>query len=170
MTEVTTSAGVLGSVLDAIEGCIKALVAAILVSFTLIILLDVVCRFGLHVPLAWPAELAIVLFQWQVFLGAPVVLRRGLHFHIDAFISLLLPSVQRLMSFLVAMIVLYAAVLLVVVGYQLAMRTAHSMYITLPMSHSVLYISMMVSGVLTAVFAVERVVLDVFGSSASRAP
>lgn len=125
-------------------------------AFTLIILLDVIFRYCLHVPLAWPAELSILMFQWMVFLGTPVALRHGLHFHVEAFVAWLPPGLRKAFSLLVAVGILVSACVLVAVGRQLAMRTASSMYTTLPISHSLLYFSIIACGVFSAVFAVER--------------
>jgi TRAP-type C4-dicarboxylate transport system permease small subunit len=70
----------------------------------------------------------------------------------------LLPAnLRKIASLLVAAGILGAACVLVAVGWQLAARTAGSMYTTLPVSHSVLYFSIIACGILTAVFAIERI-------------
>jgi TRAP-type C4-dicarboxylate transport system permease small subunit len=143
--------------LDGLEIAIEAVLGALMCAFTLIILLDVICRYCLHVPLAWPAELSIVMFQWMVFLGTPVALRRGLHFHVEAFISWMPASLRKVTSVLVAAGILGAAGVLVAVGWQLAIRTLDSMYTTLPISHALLYFSIVACGILTAVFATEHI-------------
>src|ERR1700722_2252421 len=88
--------------LDGLEVVIESVLGALMCAFTLIILLDVVFRYCLHVPLAWPAELSILLFQWMVFLGTPVALRRGLHFHVEAFVAWLPPNPRKMFALLVA--------------------------------------------------------------------
>jgi TRAP-type C4-dicarboxylate transport system permease small subunit len=143
--------------LDGLEIVIEGMLGALMCAFTLIILLDVVFRYCLHVPLAWPAELSILLFQWMVFLGTPVALRHGLHFHVEAFVAWLPEGPRRMLSLLVAVGILASACVLVFVGWQLAARTASSMYTTLPVSHSLLYFSIIASGIFSAVFAVERI-------------
>ena len=143
--------------LDGLEVVIESVLGALMCAFTLIILLDVVFRYCLHVPLAWPAELSILLFQWMVFLGTPVALRRGLHFHVEAFVAWLPPNPRKMFALLVAVGILVAACVLVAVGWQLAMRTAGSMYTTLPVSHSLLYFSIIACGIFSAFFAVERI-------------
>jgi TRAP-type C4-dicarboxylate transport system permease small subunit len=142
--------------LDGLETVIRALLGALMCAFTLIILLDVICRYCLHVPLAWPAELSIVMFQWMVFLGTPLALKRGLHFSVEAFILWMPASARKVLAMLVAAGILGAAGVLVSVGWQLAMRTAASMYTTLPIPHSVLYFSIVACGILTAIFAIDH--------------
>jgi TRAP-type C4-dicarboxylate transport system permease small subunit len=143
--------------LNGLEIIIEAVLGALMCAFTLIILLDVICRYCLHIPLAWPAELSILMFQWMVFLGTPVALRHGLHFHVEAFTSWLPANQRKILALLVAAGILGAACVLVAVGWQLAVRTAGSMYTTLPVSHSVLYFSIVACGIFTAIFAAERI-------------
>jgi TRAP-type transport system small permease protein len=143
--------------LDGLEIVIEAVLGALMCAFTLIILLDVIFRYCLHVPLAWPAELSILMFQWMVFLGTPVALRHGLHFHVEAFIAWLPANLRKGLSLLVAAGILGAACVLVAVGWQLALRTSGSMYTTLPVSHSLLYYSIIACGIFTAIFAAERI-------------
>jgi TRAP-type C4-dicarboxylate transport system permease small subunit len=143
--------------LNGLEIVIETVLGALMCAFTLVILLDVIFRYCLHVPLAWPAELSILMFQWMVFLGTPVALRQGLHFHVEAFISWLPANLRKVFSLLVAVGILGAACVLVAVGWQLAVRTAGSMYTTLPVSHSLLYCSIVACGIFTAIFAAERI-------------
>jgi TRAP-type C4-dicarboxylate transport system permease small subunit len=143
--------------LNGLETVIESVLGALMCAFTLIILLDVIFRYCLHVPLAWPAELSILMFQWMIFLGTPVALRHGLHFHVEAFISWMPVNLRKIVSLLVAAGILGAACVLVAVGWQLAAKTAGSMYTTLPVSHSLLYFSIVACGILTAIFAVERI-------------
>lgn len=143
--------------LNGLEIVIEAVLGALMCAFTLIILLDVVCRYFLHIPLAWPAELSTLMFQWMVFLGTPVALRHGLHFHVEAFTAWLPENLRRIVALLVAAGILGAACVLVAVGWQLAARTVGSMYTTLPVSHALLYFSIIACGIFTAVFAAERI-------------
>jgi TRAP-type C4-dicarboxylate transport system permease small subunit len=150
--------------LNGLEIVIETVLGALMCAFTLVILLDVIFRYCLHVPLAWPAELSILMFQWMVFLGTPVALRHGLHFHVEAFIAWLPANLRKSFAVLVAVGILGAACVLAVVGWQLALRTAGSMYTTLPVSHSLLYFSIVACGIFTAIFAIERI-SNVFASN-----
>jgi TRAP-type C4-dicarboxylate transport system permease small subunit len=143
--------------LNGLEIIIEAVLGVLMCAFTLIILLDVIFRYFLHVPLAWPAELSILMFQWMVFLGTPVAFRRGLHFHVEAFSSWMPEYLRKVVALMVSAGVLGAACVLAAVGWQLAGKTAGSMYTTLPVSHSLLYFSIVACGILTAIFAVERI-------------
>ena len=63
-----------------LDGAAAAACAALLTGFTVIILVDVVCRYWLRIPITWAAELTVFLFQVMSFLGAGLALRRGMHF------------------------------------------------------------------------------------------
>ena len=131
------------------------LAAALLAAFTLIILVDVVFRYVLKIPLSWPAESSVLLFQWTVFLGAPLAVRRRRHFGLDLIVRRMPPGVRRAAEGFALVTVAASSVLLVVLGLDMARRTWPSMYATLPLSHGVAYLGIPVSAALMLVFSLE---------------
>ena len=121
--------------LEAVTGYVAA---ALLVAFTVIILVDVVFRYWLKIPLTWPAESSVLLFQWGVFLGAALAVRRRMHFGLA--------------------VVTAVSVMLVVLGLDMTGRTWPSLYATLPLSHGVAYLGVAVSGALMLVFTLPHLV------------
>ena len=53
--------------MDFVEHVVGACAALLLLLFTVLILFDIVCRYWLHIPLSWPTELTVLLFQWTAF-------------------------------------------------------------------------------------------------------
>src|SRR5438445_12217155 len=53
--------------------------AALVVAEVILLLTNVVFRYGLQAPLTWGDELASLLFIWLAMLGAVIALRRGEH-------------------------------------------------------------------------------------------
>ena len=62
---------------------IEAACAVVVVALTVIVFVQVFNRFVLKTPLAWSEDLAMLLFQWVVFLGAALGVKRMRHFGIE---------------------------------------------------------------------------------------
>jgi TRAP-type C4-dicarboxylate transport system permease small subunit len=138
---------------------ILSVVAAVMVAtFTLIILVDVVCRYWLHIPLTWVAELTVFLFQWTVFIGAALALRRGLHFGLGAVIPKLWPGTAAGLRITVALVVVGASLLLAVLAVRLSTQTWHSTYPTLPFSHAFATIAIVAGAAIMILFGLEQLI------------
>lgn len=141
--------------LDAVTGYLAAL---LLMAFTVIILVDVVFRYWIQIPLTWPAESSVLLFQWSVFLGAALAVHRRVHFGLDLAVRLLPAPLRRAAEGFGLAVVVVAAVLLVVLGIDMTRRAWPSLYPTLPLSHGVAYLGVAVSGALMLVFVLPHLV------------
>lgn len=145
-------------ILDFSERVIAALAAAMLAMFTAVILLDIVCRYWLHLPLSWPAELTILLFQWMCFLGAALALRNGLHFGLD-FIVAKLPARMRFAASVFTLVIIAVSTTVVLVAcLRMIERTQYSFYPTLPFSHAIVYVGVLLSSILMLIFTAELAV------------
>lgn len=74
------------SFLDPVERSLVALAGVLLFAFTLAVFLDVVTRL-LGAPWLWLQEATLVAFVWGVFMGASVALRRNEHFYLTSVAS-----------------------------------------------------------------------------------
>lgn len=138
-----------------IEQVVAACAALLLLAFTILILVDIACRYWLHIPLAWPAELTVLLFQWTAFLGAAVALRRGSHFGLDLIRSMLPARVRRVVHWAILALTLVANVLLVSVSLDMIAQQKFSSYPTLPFSHAAGYYCVLLSACLMVAFTLE---------------
>jgi len=87
--------------LDNLEGyfCVLALLA-----MSLIVFIQVICRFVLKSSLPWSEEASRYLLVWTAFLGGAYGIRQGAHIGVEAF-SLLLPKkIQEILSILVMIV------------------------------------------------------------------
>jgi TRAP-type C4-dicarboxylate transport system permease small subunit len=141
-----------------IEKVISIIAAGLLMAFTAIILGDVVCRYWLKISLNWAAESCILLFQWTVFLGAALAVRKRAHFALDLVVRRFSPGARRAFEAGTLLVLAAAAVLLVIVGVEMTRRSWPSHYPTLPFSHGVAYLGVPVSAALMLVFIVEHLV------------
>lgn len=141
--------------LDAVTGYLAAL---LLMAFTVIILVDVVFRYWIKIPLTWPAESSVLLFQWSVFLGAALAVHRRTHFGLDLVVRALPERLQRAAEGFGLGVVVGIAALLVVLGVDMTRRAWPSLYPTLPLSHGVAYLGVAVSGTLMLIFVLPHLV------------
>jgi len=79
--------GVLSRVNAAIGARARGFAALLLATMTAIVLLQVMCRYGLGSALGWSEELAKLLMVWTAFLVAPWVYRHGAHVSIDMLVA-----------------------------------------------------------------------------------
>jgi TRAP-type C4-dicarboxylate transport system permease small subunit len=129
------------------------------VGFTVIILIDVVCRYLLHIAVPWAAELTVLLFQWTIFLSSPLALRRGVHFGLGLVVPRYWPRSDRLVRGFVAAVIVGASGLLFVLAIEMTQRTWPSTYPTLPLSHGVVNVGIAVGAFLMILFGLEQLYL-----------
>ncbi len=70
-----------------LESVLNWLCGALLLSFSAIVLLQVLARNYLNMAFTWTIELSLMLFIWTVFMGSAVTLRRRTHYIIELFPS-----------------------------------------------------------------------------------
>ncbi|MSQ21584.1 MAG: TRAP transporter small permease subunit [Betaproteobacteria bacterium] len=141
-----------------LEHVVGAVAAAMLAAFAAIIIVDVACRYWLHIPLAWVPELTVFLFQWMAFLGASLAARRGLHFGLGLLLPKIWPNSARAMGILVAIVVVMSSVLLLLFSTRMIEQAWHSNYPTLPFTHAMIYVGVAISATLMALFGLEQLI------------
>ncbi|MGB7541223.1 MAG: TRAP transporter small permease subunit [Burkholderiales bacterium] len=140
----------------AIELAVEAVAAAMVLVFAVVILADVVCRYWLHIPIAWVSEFTVLLFQCTAFLGSTLALRRGLHFGIGLVVSRAFPKLGKLLGFFVAAVVTASSMLLLVLAIRMVRQTWDATYATLQISHGWEFVAVAFSAGLMALFGLEQ--------------
>jgi TRAP-type C4-dicarboxylate transport system permease small subunit len=136
------------------------------VCFFLVILLATVVffqvfnRFILKAPLAWTEELAMLLFQWVVFLGAAVGVKRMSHFGIDLVVEKLPEKARRRVEIITPLSIAAIALTLIIEGIQLLKLTQFQGYTTMPFSHAWATAAMPISGVLMILYLIQHQVKE----------
>lgn len=90
--------------------------ALLLIAITLVVTMQVACRYLLKDLPAWSEELSRYLFIWSVFTGACVALVRHAHVSIDSLVSRLPESLRRHLNSVVVVLVATFAFLLCYLG------------------------------------------------------
>lgn len=139
-----------------LDHAVAAIAATLMAAFTVIILVDVVCRYVLQIAVPWAAELTVLLFQWTIFLGSPLALRRGVHFGLGLVVPKFWPRSERWVRGFVGLVVVGASALLFILAIEMAQRTWHSSYPTLPFPHAVVNIGIAIGAFLMILFGLEQ--------------
>ncbi|MFH1155498.1 MAG: TRAP transporter small permease [Pseudomonadota bacterium] len=99
---------------------VELVVAALGMTMTVIVALQVFCRYALNHSLFWSEELARFLLVWLTFLGASVAYHRKAHPGIDLFVSFLPAKLRRYMAAGVHGVTLFLSGVMIISGLQFA--------------------------------------------------
>jgi C4-dicarboxylate transporter DctQ subunit len=97
---------------------------AAFVAMTVMVFVNVVCRYLFNDPIPGSDELATLAFTWSTFLGASLGIKRQIHLGIEFVTRLLPPRVQALCGVLVSALIGLFALLLLFYSWHI-MRSAH---------------------------------------------
>jgi len=122
------------------------------VALTVVVFLQVFNRFVLKAPLAWSEDLAMLLFQWVVFLGAAVGVRRLRHFGIDLVVKKLPARMRRSIDLIVPFIVGIVALTMITQGLRLLTFNRARIFSTMDLSYLWAYLPIPVSGCLMILY------------------
>jgi TRAP-type C4-dicarboxylate transport system permease small subunit len=124
------------------------------VALAVVVFLQVFNRFVLKAPLAWSEDLAMLLFQWVVFLGAAIGVRRLRHFGIDLVVKKLPVRMHRTIALMVPWIVGIVALTMITEGLHLLTFNRARIYATMDLSYLWAYLPIPVSGCLMILYLV----------------
>lgn len=108
----------------------------------------VASRYLFASPLAWPEELATLLFAWLVFIGASLALKQHEHFAIELFVELLPRCIQKWIELVQRICLAVFCLLLIGYGTNLVVQSWPVKTPLLGISRSWIYLSVVVGGVL----------------------
>jgi TRAP-type C4-dicarboxylate transport system permease small subunit len=139
-----------------LAGWLLAAAAAGLVLMVLIIGWQVIGRYVLGQSPSWAEQAALVLMIAFVFLGAAAGVREGFHIRITAMQAALSPRGWQRMQRVADFVVVLCGVAMAVWGTELVVRTWPHAIPTLGLPRGLAYLPLPVSGVLIALFGIER--------------
>jgi len=124
------------------------------VVLAVVVFLQVFNRFVLKAPLAWSEDLAMLLFQWVVFLGAAIGVRRLRHFGIDLVVKKLPARMRRTLDLIVPFIVGIVALTMITEGLHLLTFNRARIYATMNLSYLWAYLPIPTSGCLMILYLI----------------
>ncbi len=143
--------------LDPVEGGLVGLAGLLLATFTLGVFLDVVTRL-IGAPLLWLQEATLAAFVWGIFVGAAVALRRNEHFYLTSVASSMKGKRRIVIETFNGLVMLAITLTVTIFGWENFMQGFGN---ELPVTRwplSVLTGAVPAFGILTSIFALERLI------------
>ena len=133
--------------------------AAGLVLMTLIIGWQVFARYVLNASPAWSETAALLLMLYYIMLVAAVGVYEGFHLGLTILLDSVSPAHRRRLEIFNNSLVTIFGVAMLVNGARLAQFTSDHIIPTLGISRAIAYWPFAASGLLIAIFAVERILI-----------
>jgi len=95
----------------------QAVVGLITTSIVMLVMVQVVARYGLDNPFRWANELAQVALIWLVFIGAALVMAKNSHVTVDVFSRLHSRRANKVLNVIAQLAVVFAGAVFVISGY-----------------------------------------------------
>lgn len=139
-----------------LKNIVEHLCFILVIVLAAVVFFQVFNRFILKAPMAWSEELAMLLFQWVVFLGAAVGVKRMNHFGIDLLVEKLSERTRHSLEFIVPIAIGAIALTLIIEGIKLLKLTQYQLYTTMAISHAWATAAMPISGFLMMFYLIQH--------------
>jgi tripartite ATP-independent transporter DctM subunit len=131
--------------------------AILLIGITLVVTLQIVCRYILQELPPWSEELSRYLFIWANFVGAGVAFARSSHVSIDSFVTRLAASGRRKIEIVVVMLVTTFSLFLVYQGVRTAVAMKGSYSITMHFSMAWVFAALPAAGLIFLLYQSQKI-------------
>jgi TRAP-type C4-dicarboxylate transport system permease small subunit len=138
-----------------LDHLVEAACAIVTVALAVTVFIQVFNRFVLQTPLAWSEDLAMLLFQWMVFLGAALGVKRMRHFGIELLVRQLPARARHALELLVPVIIGIVALIMVSQGITLLSFNLTRRYGTMNLSYTWAFLPIPVSGGLMLLYLLQ---------------
>jgi len=139
----------------AFDYLIEGICAILMVALAVVVFIQVFNRFVLQTPLAWSEDLAMLLYQWVVFVGAALGVKRMRHFGIELVVRQFPEHWRCRIELVTPLVMLAVAVVMVVQGYILLTLNVNRTYATMDLSYTWAFLPIPLSGVLIIVYLIQ---------------
>ena len=143
--------------LDAVERVLMWLSGLLLCTFTVTVLVDVVTR-TIGIPVVWLQEVTLGAFVWGVFIGGAAAVRRNEHFLLARIVQSMSGRRRSVFETINHLVLLGVALFLACFGFVFCLQGfgIYSQPSGTPLA--VITVSIPISGLLIALFTIERLV------------
>jgi len=138
-----------------LDRLIEAACAVAVVALTVIVSLQVFNRFVLKTPLAWSEDLAMLLFQWVVFLGAALGVKRVRHFGIELVVRRFPERWRHRVEMLTPAVVAIVALVMIVQGWTLLTFNRNRTFPTMDLTYTWAFLPIPLAGALILIYLVQ---------------
>ncbi len=136
-----------------------------LVLMTVIVGWQVFGRYVLNSSPSWSEQAALTLMIWYVLLAAAAGVREGFHIRIVALEEAVGPKAKRGMRMVQDLIVAGCGIAMTIWGGELVIRTWEHIIPSLGLPRGLAYLALPISGVLIALFSLERMLEEAEGEN-----
>lgn len=130
---------------------------------TLIVVVDVIGRYGFHHPFIGVSELALLGMQIIVFLGAIGVMQRGDHIALELFVDRLGERGRAIADTVVGLVIAGTLGALLYLGIKFVTTTAFSNLLVTGLSRRVVALAIPIMAGLMLIVVVQRLVVSITG-------
>ena len=141
-----------------IEGLV---LIGLVTTMTVVVFLQVVCRYFLVQPLHWSEELARYLFVWIALLGAALGVHRHAHFGMDFFFRMLSERWRHVLGLFIYGLMELVVVVLLVQGTGLVRKTAEQLSPAMEIPMGWAYACLPVGAALMGIHLLIMILLEV---------
>jgi TRAP-type C4-dicarboxylate transport system permease small subunit len=134
---------------------VEGVCAILIVALAVVVFIQVFNRFILQTPLAWSEDLAMLLYQWVVFVGASLGVKRMRHFGIELVVRQFPERWRHRSELLPPLVMLIVAVVMVVQGYNILTLNMNRIYSTMNLSYVWAFLPIPLGGILIIVYLIQ---------------
>jgi TRAP-type C4-dicarboxylate transport system permease small subunit len=139
----------------AFDNLIEGVCAILMVALTVVVFVQVFNRFVLKTPLAWSEDLAMLLYQWVVFVGAALGVKRLRHFGIELVVRRLPQGARHWLELLSPIAIGIVALVMIVQGWAILGLNRNRIYSTMDLSYTWAFLPIPLAGVLILIYLIR---------------
>jgi TRAP-type C4-dicarboxylate transport system permease small subunit len=139
----------------AFDNLIEGVCATLMVALTVVVFIQVFNRFVLQTPLAWSEDLAMLLYQWVVFVGAALGVKRMRHFGIELVVKQFPEHWRHRIELVTPLVMLVVAVVMILQGYNILTLNMNRTFSTMNLSYTWAFLPIPLSGVLIIIYLIQ---------------
>ena len=145
---------------------LEDLVAAVFITITtVLVIINIIMRYGLNSGLVWSEEVATGCFVWAVFIGAVAAFKHRGHVGVDIVVKMLPAGPRRLLSTLMDMVLVVLNGFMAYLSVLYIMTSYTKMTPVLGISSAYISSSVLIAFVLMTLYSVKFVYEDLTGKA-----
>ena len=139
----------------AFDNLIEGACALLMVALVVVVFIQVFNRFVLQTPLAWSEDLAMLLFQWVVFVGAALGVKRMRHFGIELVVRQFSEHWRHRIELVAPLVMLVVAVVMIFQAYAILTLNINRTFATMDLSYTWAFLPIPVGGILIIIYLIQ---------------
>lgn len=142
--------------------------AAFLVVTTLLVVINIVCRYFLNMGLVWTEEVATGCFVWSVFIGSIAAFKRRGHVGVDIVVNLLPAGLKRIVATLMDIILVVLNTYMAYLSVVFITKSYTKLTPVLGVTSAYITAAIVISFVMMAIYSLVFVIQDFTGSKEAK--